>query len=156
MPPSGSSSSSTAAAAAAAAAAGGSRFGHRGGLVSRGGEFSVETGSLIREAVEGHLHIVTDLSRHLRRTVWRNVDEMMTVAETAPQDLVAAFEIVEMQQEFCDRQLAQVRARGEPEDSARYESIVEECQARIRSRLQMQVRAFIAFLSFSHFYHRMP
>lgn len=111
----------------------------KSGLVTREGKFSEETGSLIREAVESHLHIVTDLSRLLRRTVWKNIDDMMDVAATAPQDLVAAFEIVEMQQEFCDRQLAQVKARGEDESLARHEAIREECQTRIRSRLQLRV-----------------
>ena len=115
-----------------------SRF-RKSGLVTKGGEFSEETGSLIREAVESHLHIVTDLSRLLRRTVWKNIDDMMDVAASAPQDLVAAFEVVEMQQEFCDRQLAQVKARGEDESVARYEAIREECQARIRSGLQLRV-----------------
>ena len=115
------------------------------GLVAEGGKFSPETGSRIKgkEAVEHHLHIVNDLSRLLWQNVWKVIDDLSEVANIAPQDLVAAFEIVEMQQEFGDRQLAQARAHGE-DVSERiggepYSAIVEECQARLRNRLQQKV-----------------
>ncbi len=117
--------------------------GYNVGLVTKGGKFSPETGSRIKEAVESHLHMVGDLSRLLWQSVWQAIDEMSEVANTAPQDLVAAFEIIEMQQEFSDRQLAQAKARGDDLSdaggSSSYSAVTEECQARLRSRLQLKV-----------------
>lgn len=106
---------------------------------SIGRDFSRDTGSKIREAVENHLHIVPDLTRYLRQHLWGTIDRMMEIAEVAPQDLVAAFEIIEMQQEFYDRSLEQCKRNGEPESSARYEPIVEECHTRIKTQLSRKV-----------------
>jgi len=122
---------------------GGGNGGSSTGLV--GSEFSNETGSRIRKAVENHLHIVPDLGRHIRQQVMGTIDDMFNIAEVTPQDLVAAFEIIEMQQEYYDRRLEAARKLGESEESVQYEPITEIAQARIRSILHSKV-----FQCFTH------
>ena len=63
------------------------------GTGGRGGKFSPETGSRIKEAVEHHLqHRMT--CRVCYGKTWKVIDDLSEVANIAPQDLVAALEIV--------------------------------------------------------------
>lgn len=82
-----------------------------------GGDFSAETGARIREAVENHLHVVPDLARHIRQTVMGIIDNMCEVADSNPQDLVGAFEIIDMQLEYQHRRMVRAQAEGLPEPS---------------------------------------
>ena len=102
------------------------------------------------DAVEEHLGVVPALSRKIRDQLWDAIgsyDHMMDIASRSPQTLVATFEIVEMHQEYMDRRVDQAQRSGELEGmnpdfiaaTIGYESISDECQARIRSLFENHV-----------------
>lgn len=57
----------------------------------------------IRAAVETHLQTVPELVQDVRQRVFGNIERMWDLAANSPQDLVASFEIVEMQHEYNER-----------------------------------------------------
>jgi hypothetical protein len=59
--------------------------------------------SKIRSAVMNHLRIVPDLMEEVTARVMGNIGRMFDLASESPQDLVMAFEIIEMQQEYNER-----------------------------------------------------
>jgi len=103
------------------------------------GDFSAETGARVREAVETHLHIVPDLARYIRQKVMEIIDNMSEVAETTPQDLVAAFEVIEMQTEYQERRMERARNLGLPEPSD-YEPWLDVVRERVIGVLAARVR----------------
>eukprot|EP01031_Cornospumella_fuschlensis_P044604 gene44604-54547_t len=67
------------------------------------GDYSEETYQRVRQSVEKHLRIVPDLTREVWNAVYSSIDRMFDLAPNAPEDLVAAFEVVEMQAEYNER-----------------------------------------------------
>lgn len=116
--------------------------GHAAAKVVGTSDFSAETGARVREAVETHLHIVPDLARHIRQKVMLIIDNMSEVAEMNPQDLVAAFEVIEMQTEYQERRMSRAHTLGLPEPSD-YEPWLEVTKERIRGKLSSRVRRIL-------------
>jgi len=102
-------------------------------------DFSAETGARVKEAVENHLHIVPDLARHIHQKVMGIIDNMSEVAETTPQDLVAAFEVIEMQTEYQERRRTRAHELGLPEPSD-YEPWLDVVRERIKGVLGARVQ----------------
>eukprot|EP01034_Spumella_vulgaris_P029420 gene29420-36474_t len=81
-----------------------------------GGDYSEDVYKKIREAVENHLKIVPELVHDVRQRVFGNIQRMWDLASNSPADLVTAFEIIEMQQEYNDRRnraLLNLQQQGE-------------------------------------------
>lgn len=70
---------------------------------SSSGDYSEQTFMRIRGVVEEHLQSIPELMKAIYDVVNANLDRMWILAENSPADLVAAFEIVELHQEYLDR-----------------------------------------------------
>lgn len=72
-----------------------------GGMKGSAGHFAK-----IREEVEKHLNLVPILVTEVRQRVFGNINRMWDLADSAPEDLVTSFEIIEMQHEYNQRRSA--------------------------------------------------
>lgn len=117
------------------------------------GDYSESTFSKIREAVVHHLKIVPELVEEVWGHIYSNVDKMWDLASICPANLVATFEIIEMQQEYNDRRNRMqfsVSTEAEPTNSGttspflqkgdEFENISLAMQARIRASLDQKVQ----------------
>lgn len=77
------------------------------------GEYSEETYSKVRESVEKHLRLVPEFVKELRGTVMNIIDRMFDIAPNTPEEVVGAFEIIEMQAEYNERRNQQEQKAGQ-------------------------------------------
>jgi hypothetical protein len=110
--------------------------------------YSDETFSRIQQVVSSHLGIIAELSRDVKNTMWGNIERLFDVASLAPSDLVASFEIIEMQQEYLDRRLAQVQRRAKAEGkeitdlaSVGFEDVRYQASERLKRNLAQRIEA---------------
>lgn len=95
--------------------------------------------------VGNHLEIVLDFAREVRNRLWGNIERIFDVANRAPADLVATFEIIEMHQDYVDRRVARaVKTEGKPSVTASdlgLDSVREEAMERLKRNLDQRVEA---------------
>ena len=108
------------------------------------GDYSVDTFTKIREAVENHLIIVPDLVKAVRSRVFDCIERMWDLAVNAPANLVCAFEIVEMQEEYNNRR---------EKDKLRGESAFENIRSSVKERIQLLLETKVEgeFEALNHF-----
>lgn len=105
--------------------------------------------SSVRRKVEDHLKHVPELVALLQQQIQTNIHNMFDLADTRPEDLVATFEIIEMQQEYNQRRNQAIAAKqeealqnGEPNTDGEimvYPNVISDVQTRIKQLLDMMV-----------------
>jgi hypothetical protein len=129
---------------------------------SNKGTYSEESYSKVKDLLEKHLKLIPDLMKRIRSQIYGYVDRFMEVGVDSPQDLVMAFEIVEMHQEYLERRRDQNRERAtalikikmqaaggrevkfiDPEVAANenYEDLSKEIQERVESVLIAKINS---------------
>jgi len=80
------------------------------------GDYSMESGDKVIKVVEQHLKTIPELYKEIKDRLFATVERMSDIAIESPADLVATFEIIEMQSEYATR-LRHQREKEEYGDS---------------------------------------
>lgn len=113
-----------------------------------GGLHEYDPDSSVRRKVENHLKHVPELVELVQQQIYVNINTMFDIADQRPEDLVATFEIIEMQQEYNQRRNQAIAAKqaesvlaGDPvtEEIVVHSNIISDIQTRIKQLLDLIV-----------------